>query len=124
MKLFQPLRDLMPFIVGYDTLQGNGFEAPNAYQKYLCNFTSLLGSVSLGCSTILVGCFLLLAAETFEEISGHFYEFATGLNNTLYFVLMESNCRHIFELNGNYEEIIEKRKHFSHKPKHDNDISD
>lgn len=30
---------------------------------------------------------------------------------------MESNCRHIFELNGNYEEIIEKRKHFSHKPK-------
>lgn len=114
MKLFQSLRNFMPLLVGYSALEVvYGFVAPNANRKYICNFTSLLGCVVLVSSTICVGCFLVFEAETFEEISGHFYEFATALNDTFYFILMmNSTCKHILELNGKYEEIIEQREFF------------
>lgn len=110
MKLFQPLRNLMPFLVGYDKLQESGFVAPNAFRKHLCSFTSLLGHMVLVSGTFLVGCFLVLEAETFEEVCGHFYEFATGINDTLYFISMDLICKHVFELNDKYEEIVEKRE--------------
>lgn len=112
MKLFQPLRNLMPFMVGYDKLQANGFVAPNAYRKYICKFTSLLGSIVLVTSTIIVGGFMVFDARTFEKISGHFYDFATALNDTFYFLLMDSVCIRIFELNDNFEDIIERRQFF------------
>lgn len=63
----------------------------------------------------MVGCFLVFEAETFEEISGHFYEFATVLNDTFYFIMMDSICKHILEINDKYEEIIEKREFSSFK---------
>lgn len=110
MKLFQPLRKLMPFLVGYDVLKEFGFVAPNAFRKCICSFTSLLGCIVLVCGTVLVGCFLIFEAKTFEEICEHFYEFATALNDTFYMITMASICKHVFELNDRFEEIIEKRE--------------
>lgn len=110
MKLFQPLRKMMPFLVGYDNLQGYGLVAPNTYWKYFCSFTHLMGYVVLVTGTVLVGAFLIIDAKTFEEFSEHFYEFATGLNDTFYFILMKWLCKQIFELSEKYEEIIEKRE--------------
>lgn len=112
MKLLQPLRKMMPFLVGYDVLKKYGFVAPNTFRKYFCTLTCSLGFVVLVSATVLVGCFLALEAKTFEEISGHFYEFATGINDTFYFISMHWMCKQLFELIDIYERIIKKRKIF------------
>lgn len=109
MKLFRPLRKLIPFLVGYDILKEYDFKAPNAFRKYLCDFTSLLGYFVLVSGTILVGGFLVIDAKTFEEIHDHSYEFATGLNDTFYFVYIHWMCKHFFYLSNYYEQIIRKR---------------
>lgn len=110
MKLFQPLRKMMPLLVGYSALEVYGLKAPSPFRKYFCLFTSLLGYVVLVSATILVGGFLIFEAETFEEVSGHFYEFATGLNDTFYFISIQWMCKRLFELIGTYQQIIQKRK--------------
>lgn len=110
MKLF---RELMPFVVSYGNLEEFGFVAPNRFRKYLCDFTSLLGYVVLVSGTLLAGGFLAFEAETFEEIYEHFYEFATGLNYTFYFISTHWMCKQFFELNDSYEEIIKKREFIS-----------
>lgn len=110
MKLFQPLRKMMPLLVGYNCLTDFGFVPPSTFRKYFCLFASLLGYVVLVSATILVGCFLVFEAETFEEVSGHFYEFATGINDTFYFISMHWMCKGLFELIAKYEQIIQKRE--------------
>lgn len=106
------LRKMMPFLVGYDVLEEYGFVAPNAFRKYLCTFSSLMGNISLLSATILSGGFLVFEANNFEEISEHFYEFASTLNYTFYFISMHWMCKHFFELNDNCEQIIKKREFF------------
>lgn len=110
MKLFQPLREIIPFLVGYANLEEFGFVAPNEFRNSLCRFTSFLGYVVLVSGTISSGGFLAFEAESFEEIHDHFYEFATGLNDTFFFICMHYMCRQFFELNDNYEHIIKRRK--------------
>lgn len=109
MKLFPPLRKLMPFLVGYNTLKEYGFVAPNVFRRYLCDFTSLLGYVVLVSGTSLAGGFLAFEAKTFEEFHDHFYEFATGLNDTFYLAYIHWMCKHFFDLNTYYEQTIQKR---------------
>lgn len=107
------LRKLTPFLVGYDMLEEFGLMAPNAFRKYLCSFTSLLGYVMLVSGTILTGASLVFEAETFDEISEHFYEFITLLIETFYLILIHWLCKEFFEINDNYERIIKKRELFS-----------
>lgn len=112
MKLFQPLRKVMPFLVGYDILEEYGFVAPNQFQKYLCCFTSLFGYVVLVSATTLMSGFLIFEAENFQEIHNHFYEFATGFNDTIYFVYIHWMCGYYFSLNDKFEQITTKSKFF------------
>lgn len=100
----------MPFLVGFDILEVNGFVAPNRFRKYLCDFTSVMGYVVLVTATIMASGFLAFEAETYEEISEHFYEFATVLNETFYLIFIHCKCRQFFELTDNYEQIVKKRK--------------
>lgn len=109
MRLF---RTLMPWLVGYDTLEEFGFVAPNAFRKHFCRFNSLMGyAVYIGC-TILMGGFLAFEAETFEDISEHFYEFATGLSETFYYVYVHLMCKQLFEMCEQFEEITREREQF------------
>lgn len=111
MKLF---RGLMPFLVGYDDiLKQFGLEAPNAFGKHLCSFTSLFGYVAYVSCTVLMAGFLAFEAETFDDISEHFYEFATGLSETFYYVYVHLMCKQFFEMSNHFEEITKKRELFS-----------
>lgn len=113
MKLFRPLRKLMPFLVGYNILEEYDIVAPNTFRKYFCIFTCLLGYGVLLSATVLVTGFLVFEAETFEEFSEHFYEFATTITDTFYFISMHWVCKQFFELNDHFEKIIKKRECFS-----------
>lgn len=114
------LRKLMPFLVGYGILEEYGFVAPNRFQKYFCDFTSLMGYVVLVGATILASCYLAFEAETYDEISEHFYEFATVLNETFYLIFIQCKCKQFFELTDNYELIIHKRESLFLVPKNTN----
>lgn len=109
MRLF---RQLMPFLVGYDVLREYSFVTPNVFRRYVSIFTSVLGYIVLVSGTFLAGGFLAFEADTFQDIYEHFYEFATGLNYTFYFISMHWMCEQLFELNDNYEKIIKKREFF------------
>lgn len=113
MKLFRPLRKLMPFLVGYNILEEYDIVAPNTFRKYFCIFTCLLGYGVLLSATVLVTGFLVFEAETFEEFSENFYEFATTITDTFYFISMHWVCKQFFELNDHFEKIIKKREIFS-----------
>lgn len=101
---------MMPLLVGYGILEEYGFVAPNRLQKYFCDFTSLMGYVVLVGATIFTGGFLAFQAETYDEISEHFYEFATVLNETFYLIFIQCKCKQFFELSDNYVLIIRKRE--------------
>lgn len=107
MKLF---RKLMPFLVGYSALEEFGFEAPNSFRKHFCRFNSLMGYVVYVSCTILMGGFLVFEAETFEDISEHFYEFATGMSETFYYVYVHLMCKQFFEMCDHFEAITKKRE--------------
>lgn len=113
MKLFQPIREIMPFLVGYDNLEEYDFVARNEFRIYLCSFTRLLGYIVLASAMILLSGFFAFEAETFEEIHDHFYEFAMIFNDTFFFISMSWMSKQLFELNDNYERIIKKRESFS-----------
>lgn len=109
MKIFCKL---MPILVGYDILEEYGFEPSNSFQRYLCSLTSPMGYAMLLGAIIYTSGFLAFEAKTFDEVSEHFYEFATALNETFYFIFIHWNCTNFFELNENYEEIMKKREYF------------
>lgn len=104
------IRNLIPLLVGFDNLEEFGIVAPNRFRKYLCDFTSLMGYVVLLSATIISSGFLAFEAETYDEISEHFYEFTTVLNETFYLIFIQCKCKQFFELIGNYELIIQKRE--------------
>lgn len=97
-------------IVGYDTLEAYGIVAPNTVQKHLCSFASVIGGVILIGGTILIGGFLVFEAESFEEIHDHFYEFVAGFNDSFYLVYIHCIYKQFFEMNDQFERMIEKRK--------------
>lgn len=109
MKLFEPVRKVLPILVGFDVLSKYGITAPNVFQQNLCRFTSLFGYVILSSSVLLMGGFFAFEATNFLDYSDNFYAFETLLIDTFYFTSIQWLYKNIFELNECYEKLIDER---------------